>query len=314
MIQKQKISLRILRGVHNNDMIDEVFRLIEDCTIVFVEMIAPAKYKDDFEVMANAITMNSEYVDSLTDENIEWFTKHPERYYRLLWRARKSGKVFIAVDETTTLSEDQLMGKYNLFNNQEMSQLGNTLNFASFYRSFNKHLSWMAVEISKRDQLVARQIAECVPWLEKNHCAHERMALVQGYEHQSEQYIKKLLPNISITEHTYNIRNDTNNPDRILLTKMLAQHKQHPNDPVDTALIDRMVLGNVRLVFELPYVEEDDDKRRGIFFTLKLSLSNLMQRNMYRKINGLTDDAVHQNLIVALGKYGKMYEQFDKQP
>src|SRR4051812_25555467 len=101
MPSNQKIHLRILHGVHDIDMVDDVVPQIKESEVIFFELVGSAKIKDSYYEWAFHMTMHDEWADA---QDMKTMSSQSNPIVKLVWEYRKSRKLFIFIDSTTKIN------------------------------------------------------------------------------------------------------------------------------------------------------------------------------------------------------------------
>lgn len=308
MARKPKPLLKILRGVHDQQMDDDVIRLIEDCSVVFVEFITTNKSLDKFETYARDLTCDDEYVGWLSAEERAWFKNHPDPYYRIVWHFRKSGKRFYVVDEGVQSMKrhaTKAESEYTYYTDRDIRKLISDKNFQSFYRIVDKNLQHDMDGINARDRLVARQIAKDIDWLEESSIPHAKMALVQGYMHHSAPFIHELMPNLRTEEHLYNIEQLQFDPFSRLEHLFYEFKAANPDMPLDPKLINRMLMLHFLTYARMPAYEDKHHSWYDLSIRWDKFIHDAYGLAVGKQLERWSDVEIHEGLLKTLDSWEK---------
>lgn len=231
------MKLAILRGMHDPGMVDEVVSLVEDKDVVFFEYVNTMEQKEALEDILGGLSFDDAYAQS---EKVKKFAEWPDAFLRIGYRLRGKHIALVPVDDVLKEGqtvESYVQGMMTYFAGDEVDNFIETGDPEPLYESFEASLRHNAAETRRRDEKVARQIAVMVPMLKERGIKHENIALVQGYVHNSAPFIRKLIPDLEITEQLYN-RELTESLARTPLLRMDREKVLHPDKPANRKDID----------------------------------------------------------------------------
>lgn len=301
------LQLTILRGIHDANMTGYVTRYIHPGDLLFLEFAGTAAEKYWFNRWANDVTLEErEDTPNLPESVQAWVNQEDFVYGKLIRHLKNHNVPVILVDEMFDKDPDLKKITAIIPDPLPLSEINPDKDdlkalYAAFEESANAHVKW----IMGRDKLVAKQVTDTMRRLRTDYPDLPlRAVLIQGYEHQSKQYIAKRMPELQISEHFYNtsaLKLVKRLPgQQIVLAKLAAPHKFLAHE-----LVDRLVLTWLKLD-ELDSQDgsstESDQPLRNPGAVHVAEETGGLQRiiNIEDDMERLSDAEAHKNLLKLL--------------
>lgn len=202
----QPSSFLLLRGIHNLDMVPAIKACAEQADVIFMELVATKEVRHDLQRFMLMYTY-----DAVAQEQVEQLEQSGDNsLFVTIAKALRGTQIpFMLIDkdlkgtvnESSSYFSDSL-GISKLKHAEKT--LRTTGDLEQFYASAQDILCEAALDIHRRNALVAKQVKHTIDNLLAKAIPCKRVVIIQGFMHKIAPALRLYYPHVEYKEQTYN--------------------------------------------------------------------------------------------------------------